>query len=40
MKIGILAVQGNFREHASMLLQLGAEPDLSPLTEPGAGPVV
>ena len=26
MKIGILAVQGNFREHASMLRQLGAEP--------------
>jgi len=25
MKIGILAVQGNFREHASMLRQLGAE---------------
>jgi 5'-phosphate synthase pdxT subunit len=26
MKIGILAVQGNFREHASMLRRLGAEP--------------
>jgi 5'-phosphate synthase pdxT subunit len=26
MKIGILAVQGNFREHASMLWRLGAEP--------------
>jgi pyridoxal 5'-phosphate synthase pdxT subunit len=26
MKIGILAVQGNFREHASMLQRLGAEP--------------
>jgi pyridoxal 5'-phosphate synthase pdxT subunit len=26
MKIGILAVQGNFREHAAMLRRLGAEP--------------
>jgi len=26
MKIGILAVQGNFREHASMLRRLSAEP--------------
>jgi pyridoxal 5'-phosphate synthase pdxT subunit len=26
MKIGILALQGNFREHASMLRRLGAEP--------------
>jgi 5'-phosphate synthase pdxT subunit len=26
MKIGILAVQGDFREHAAMLRQLGAEP--------------
>lgn len=26
MKIGVLAVQGNFREHASMLRRLGAEP--------------
>jgi 5'-phosphate synthase pdxT subunit len=26
MRIGILAVQGNFREHAAMLRQLGAEP--------------
>jgi 5'-phosphate synthase pdxT subunit len=26
MRIGILAVQGNFREHASMLRRLGAEP--------------
>lgn len=26
MRIGVLAVQGNFREHASMLRQLGAEP--------------
>ena len=26
MKIGVLAVQGNFREHASMLRGLGAEP--------------
>jgi len=25
MKIGVLAVQGNFREHASMLRRLGAE---------------
>jgi pyridoxal 5'-phosphate synthase pdxT subunit len=25
-RIGILAVQGNFREHAAMLLALGAEP--------------
>ena len=26
MKIGVLALQGNFREHAAMLWQLGAEP--------------
>jgi pyridoxal 5'-phosphate synthase pdxT subunit len=26
LKIGVLAVQGNFREHASMLRGLGAEP--------------
>ncbi len=26
MKIGVLAVQGNFREHAVMLRRLGAEP--------------
>ena len=26
MKIGVLAVQGNFREHAEMLRALGAEP--------------
>jgi pyridoxal 5'-phosphate synthase pdxT subunit len=26
LRIGILAVQGNFREHASMLHRLGAEP--------------
>jgi pyridoxal 5'-phosphate synthase pdxT subunit len=26
MKIGVLAVQGNFREHAAMLHRLGAEP--------------
>jgi len=26
MRIGILAVQGNFREHAAMLRELGAEP--------------
>ena len=26
MKIGVLAVQGNFREHAQMLRRLGAEP--------------
>jgi 5'-phosphate synthase pdxT subunit len=26
MRIGILAVQGNFREHAAMLRRLGAEP--------------
>jgi 5'-phosphate synthase pdxT subunit len=26
MKIGVLAVQGNFREHAGMLRRLGAEP--------------
>ena len=26
MRIGILAVQGNFREHASMLRRLGVEP--------------
>jgi 5'-phosphate synthase pdxT subunit len=26
MKIGVLALQGNFREHAAMLRQLGAEP--------------
>jgi pyridoxal 5'-phosphate synthase pdxT subunit len=26
MRIGVLAVQGNFREHASMLRRLGAEP--------------
>jgi 5'-phosphate synthase pdxT subunit len=26
MRIGILAVQGDFREHAAMLLRLGAEP--------------
>jgi pyridoxal 5'-phosphate synthase pdxT subunit len=26
MKIGVLAVQGNFREHAAMLERLGAEP--------------
>ena len=26
MKIGVLAVQGNFREHASMLRRLGVEP--------------
>jgi 5'-phosphate synthase pdxT subunit len=25
MRIGILAVQGNFREHAAMLRRLGAE---------------
>jgi pyridoxal 5'-phosphate synthase pdxT subunit len=25
MKIGVLAVQGNFREHAAMLRRLGAE---------------
>ena len=25
MKIGVLAVQGNFREHAAMLLRLGAD---------------
>src|SRR3954468_4782210 len=26
MKIGVLAVQGDFREHAAMLRRLGAEP--------------
>jgi pyridoxal 5'-phosphate synthase pdxT subunit len=26
LKIGVLAVQGNFREHAAVLRQLGAEP--------------
>jgi 5'-phosphate synthase pdxT subunit len=26
VKIGVLAVQGNFREHAAMLRRLGAEP--------------
>ncbi|HEV3408258.1 MAG TPA: pyridoxal 5'-phosphate synthase glutaminase subunit PdxT [Gaiellaceae bacterium] len=26
MRIGVLAVQGNFREHAAMLSRLGAEP--------------
>jgi pyridoxal 5'-phosphate synthase pdxT subunit len=26
MRIGVLAVQGNFREHSSMLRRLGAEP--------------
>jgi 5'-phosphate synthase pdxT subunit len=26
MRIGVLALQGNFREHASMLRRLGAEP--------------
>jgi 5'-phosphate synthase pdxT subunit len=26
MKIGVLAVQGNFREHSAMLRRLGAEP--------------
>ena len=26
MKIGVLALQGNFREHAAMLRQLGADP--------------
>jgi pyridoxal 5'-phosphate synthase pdxT subunit len=26
LKIGVLAVQGNFREHASMLRRVGAEP--------------
>jgi 5'-phosphate synthase pdxT subunit len=26
MRIGVLAVQGNFREHAAVLLRLGAEP--------------
>src|SRR6266481_3163884 len=26
MKIGVLAVQGNFREHAAMLWRLGADP--------------
>ena len=26
LKVGVLAVQGNFREHASMLRSLGAEP--------------
>jgi pyridoxal 5'-phosphate synthase pdxT subunit len=26
MKIGVLAMQGNFREHAAMLRRLGAEP--------------
>jgi 5'-phosphate synthase pdxT subunit len=26
LRIGVLAVQGNFREHAAVLLQLGAEP--------------
>jgi len=26
VKIGVLAVQGNFREHAAMLRQLGADP--------------
>jgi glutamine amidotransferase PdxT len=25
VKIGVLAVQGNFREHAAMLRRLGAE---------------
>ena len=25
MRIGVLAVQGNFREHAAMLRRLGAE---------------
>ena len=25
MKVGVLAVQGNFREHAAMLRRLGAE---------------
>ena len=31
---GLLVLAG------ALVLQLGAEPDLSPLTEPGAGPVV
>jgi len=26
VKIGVLAVQGDFREHAAMLRRLGAEP--------------
>jgi 5'-phosphate synthase pdxT subunit len=26
LKIGVLAVQGNFREHANVLRALGAEP--------------
>src|SRR4029079_11179120 len=26
MKIGVLALQGNFREHAAMLRRLGADP--------------
>src|ERR671933_1070796 len=26
LRIGVLAVQGNFREHAAMLRRLGAEP--------------
>src|SRR5262252_10551963 len=26
LRIGVLAVQGNFREHAAVLLRLGAEP--------------
>ena len=26
MRIGVLAVQGNFREHAAVLRRLGAEP--------------
>ena len=25
-RVGVLAVQGNFREHAAMLRRLGAEP--------------
>ena len=37
LKIGVLAVQGNFREHASVLRRLGAEPVEVRLPEQLAG---
>ena len=37
LKIGVLAVQGNFREHAAMLRRLGAEPVEVRLPEQLAG---
>ncbi len=37
LRIGVLAVQGNFREHAAVLLRLGAEPVEVRLPEQLAG---